>query len=317
MIQNGNSNSTIFELDETTITSRDLPVPPNSYVRLKHTETDTWLHSTLIAIDKEEEKPIMWKIESGKIKEDKEAFQILPVAPNEVRDLDFVNDSAKMLTIFVDKILTNQFSLNDRRSLCSLLADLIFFIAEYENGGNPLEIKLIKPNRVRQKLIREQNILYQIFRLLKAPFVESGNPNGFYLGELKDHKNGFQQIFRLCYRILKHSQESYRKNQEYIAKQFGFMQSHIGYDVLAEETITALMHSNRQLLEKHITRKEIDTFVNFCKSKKDYKFLEYLSDLCVANNEAIPNTQELISNVLLKEKSNSFILIETKYILQN
>ncbi len=59
-------------------------------------------------------------------------------------------------------------------------------------------------------------------------------------------------------------------------------------------------------------RKEIDTFVNLVKSNKDYKFLEYLSDLCVADNEAIPSTQELICSVVLKTKENATILIETK-----
>lgn len=211
----------------------------------------------------------------------------------------------------------NQLSMMDRRSLGALLTDLIYFVAEYDGTStaatDPLDVQLCKPNRERQKLMREQNILQQVFRILKAPFAEYGNKQGLQMSDLKDSKHGLQPLFRLSYRVLKHSQQSYRKNQEYIAKQFGFMQNHIGYDVLAEETITALLHSNRQLLEKHITRKEIDTFVNLVKSNKDYKFLEYLSDLCVANNEAIPSTQELICNVVLKTKENSNILIETKY----
>ncbi|NP_001191618.1 inositol trisphosphate receptor [Aplysia californica] len=317
-VPHGHDIASIFELDPTTMIRGDSLVPRQTYVRLHHLCTDSWVHSTSIPLDKDEDKPIMNKVGCAKIKEDKEAFAIVPVSAQEVRDLDFANDAAKVLTEIANKLEKSSITQNQRRSVIQLITDVIYFLGHLElsnHQGDCLDLVISKPDRERQKLIREQNILKQIFKILQAPFYDVGDGALMQsMEELADQRHAaFRHLCRLCYRLLKLSFQNYRKNQEYVAAKLQFMQRQIGYDVLAEDTITGLLHNNRKLLEKHIKKPEIEMFVSLVRRKKEPRFLDYLADLCVCSKMAIPITQELICKTLLAP-DNQDILIETRLI---
>uniref|UniRef100_A0A914HGQ2 MIR domain-containing protein n=1 Tax=Globodera rostochiensis TaxID=31243 RepID=A0A914HGQ2_GLORO len=293
----------------------------DTFVRLQHSKTGCWVHTTnpqnssnLYYSGKNEKGWVKVVCEGHKV--DKEAFAMLPVPPNEVRDLDFANDACRALLQFVDLIRSGRSVGKEAiNSTTQLLADAIYFVTNSTNHlADPLRIVNFTPIRDRQKLLREQGVLAQVFALLKAPFMPrqgSGEVQPLLASpqELTEPRNlCFRRMFQLCYSLLRCSQNGYRKNQEFLAEKFDQIQEQIGFNLLAEDTMTAVLHNNPKLLEKYVKTPHVERFVELVRNNRCGRFLTYLADLCMCRGEANKKIQELICNSVLSERNRDIFM---------
>uniref|UniRef100_A0A7E4V258 Inositol 1,4,5-trisphosphate receptor n=1 Tax=Panagrellus redivivus TaxID=6233 RepID=A0A7E4V258_PANRE len=317
--------SLLFLLDPCAKTNtKEARVPINSFVRLRHCKTNKWIHTTdpsmkqnLYHYSKNEKGWV--KVVCENVKIDKEAFALSPVSPNEVRDLDFANDACRALHQFIQLIKSGTaVSKEPINFTTQLLIECIYFVTNVNNHVvDPLRIVDFNPTRDRQKLLREQGVLGEVFDLLRAPFLPRQGQSEMppllnSPQELTESRNEvFQKMFQLCYSLLRYAQVGYRKNQEFLAEKFDQIQEQIGFDLLAEDTMTAVLHNNPKLLEKYVKTPHVERFVELVRNNRCGKFLDYLADLCVCRGEANKKIQELICNSVLSE-NNRDIFMKTK-----
>ncbi|KAL3082805.1 hypothetical protein niasHS_010607 [Heterodera schachtii] len=312
----------LFSLDPCAkCSTKESRVPIDTFVRLYHYKSGCWVHTTnpqitsnLFHSSKNEKGWVKVICEGHKV--DKEAFALLPVPPNEVRDLDFANDACRALSQFVDLIRSGRSVGKEAiNSTTQLLVDAIFFVTNASNHlADPLRLFNFTPIRDRQKLLREQGVLAQVFALLKAPFMPrqgSGEVQPLLASpqELTEPRNlCFRRMFQLCYSLLRCSQNGYRKNQEFLAEKFDQIQEQIGFNLLAEDTMTAVLHNNPKLLEKYVKTPHVERFVELVRNNRSGRFLTYLADLCMCRGEANKKIQELICNTVLNERNRDIFM---------
>uniref|UniRef100_A0A5K4FB58 Inositol 1,4,5-trisphosphate receptor n=1 Tax=Schistosoma mansoni TaxID=6183 RepID=A0A5K4FB58_SCHMA len=226
----------------------------------------------------------------------------------------FLNGNTRLTFESTNPTIQNEIGLRDRQKLLrehNIIAQIIKILNSKMISNLPKQSTSIVNNHLINSniLIWKPDIsLLSILHETQSNTMDTQQQN-VYLDE-KNEILAWQTVGNLCYRILTLSQHGYRKNQEYLAQYLNLMQTHIGLGIRASETITALLHNNRQLLEKRVGEQEVSAFVSLVRDNIEARFLNYLSALCSSCGVAIPVTQELICHQLLSE-NNEDLLVET------
>jgi hypothetical protein len=148
------------------------------------------------------------------------------------------------------------------KSVIKVLSDLIFFILKLQNteGKDALEVDGIPPF-CRQRLYKDMKILELLCEILFYPFMTKS----IGLNEICTNLH-LRKIFRLCYRLIKHTIREYRPNELYGSQWLDLMMMHAmncdeENDIDAESTLIELIDNNTDVLENRIKKSTIQRFL--------------------------------------------------------
>ncbi|XP_023930445.1 inositol 1,4,5-trisphosphate receptor type 3 [Lingula anatina] len=166
-----------------------------------------------------------------------------------------------------------------------------------------------EPSKKRQKLLRNLRIVELLVKVLLIPYVGSND------------KRYLIDIFIEAYDVMRaYLVGDSRKNELYIAKHIPFFLDRIEQSQHTRDSheemvslhaaymVTELIRDNRKIVDR-MTTAHIDKFMNLLKTKKNYRYLELLSVLCVCNNIAIPKNQTYITDVWLKDNQKNCVYL--------
>ena len=194
------------------------------------------------------------------------------------------------------------------KNLEQLLTELIFFITETEES-DPFVCEGI-PYKSRQKLMRELKVVEVLADALYYPFAE-GMFSLVRLAEVPP----LSRVCGLIYRLLKHIVQDYRLNEEYVAQWIELFFDHAmntgdDADSYSEATITAILTNNKKLLDRQISRQNIDHIIELCKNQKKHeRFMNLLGCLCICQGQAVVGNQNNIVELLMEDEDTKSIFV--------
>ncbi|XP_046366515.2 inositol 1,4,5-trisphosphate receptor type 3-like isoform X5 [Haliotis rufescens] len=297
---------TVFRL-HSVLKERD-EIQFESYARIEHMLTGCWLHALKDEdyqkhqyLDGDNERSMQglrWdgaavrKVSASNESVYDDAYTIQRVEKVDVGNFNYV---AGMVPFLFNLI-------QDRRSASPLNARKTHGILMALREVKDFMLPHNKPDKDRQKLMRNLRVIDLLVKLLQSPLRDG------------DEEAHLIRIFKEAYDVLHaYMIGKSRKNALYFAKYIDFFQTQFtqkgGIGLNVASMIVELIRDKRKIVDR-ITNNHIDIFIQLLRSNQNYRFLDLLQVLCVCDCVAIPNNQSYIVQQWLRSYKDSVYLMD-------
>ncbi|KAI0220817.1 Inositol 1,4,5-trisphosphate receptor type 3 [Lamellibrachia satsuma] len=260
---------------------------------IEHVITSTWI----TALDEEYHRRevfnsssmagIQWsnatlkKVGVSKEMRYEDVFMLQKVSSADVSNFNYVAGTVPLIRkIVLDKQAGEKLNGSQTAEILSGLTEMKNFMTV--NGA---------PAKERQKLLRNLRVVDRIVEVLEIPY------------KLTPDYEFMAKLMVQCYDVLRAYLRGHRRRNElYIAKYIDFFLGQLYYEdgigLAVAPMIKELIGDNRKIVDR-ITHDHIDLFIDLLSKRKDYRFLDLLSVLCVCDGVAIPDNQNYITQIWL------------------
>eukprot|EP01038_Epipyxis_sp_PR26KG_P008072 gene8072-10935_t len=178
----------------------------------------------------------------------------------------------------------------------------------------------------RQNLLREQNILEVVLRLINKliPITEIVDKMKNATAAEKRKKTTPDEVIALvsmgqavltkCFNLLYYAIQDNEENQMYIADFMPVLLAHLSAQPLAGKCVTEMLSKNVELQETKIGTREIAIFVDKLRSSKmNVMYLQLLQACCSCQGEGIDGNQGKVTSLLFSDTNDIIIQLHADY----
>lgn len=160
-----------------------------------------------------------------------------------------------------------------------------------------------QPNRYRQKILRDYNLIDFMTDMLERPF---STENFFDIKSLTQDMH-ITKILSMTYTTIKYLIRDNRANELYCSQWLNLflvqsLKTRGSNEINAEQTLTELIDNNERILKTRVRKETINKFLQLVSQDKISKYLKILRVIIVCDGKPMKNNQREISKLVLKDQ---------------